>query len=206
MKTIQKEKLTEVFIKTIKKLLPDIENRIKELNKKTNIPLYITGHSLGGAWAMIATQQLQQLPNLAATYTFGCPRTANDAFYTDVRSPVYRVVHRADIVTRIPFGYGLNIFIYILILATRFIPLNGTKIIAEWLRRKILGYTHYGHMIYLNGSVEKKSIKVRFAPNIFYLLHDFGSQMLTNFTNIGKDHFMDNYREKLRWYAIDRNK
>lgn len=70
-----------------------------------NLPLYITGHSLGAAIAVIATQDLDpdNLNNLAACYTFGCPRVGNAEFDRSVKAPVYRVVNAADGVTRVPF-------------------------------------------------------------------------------------------------------
>lgn len=67
-----------------------------------NIPLYITGHSLGAAIAVIATQDLDS-DNLAACYTFGCPRVGNAEFDRSVKAPVYRVVNAADGVARVPF-------------------------------------------------------------------------------------------------------
>jgi hypothetical protein len=65
-------------------------------------PLYITGHSLGAAIAVIATQDLDGV-NLAACYTFGCPRVGNAEFDRSVKAPVYRVVNAADGVARVPF-------------------------------------------------------------------------------------------------------
>lgn len=68
------------------------------------LPLYITGHSLGAAIAVIATQDLDS-DNLAACYTFGCPRVGNAEFDRSVKAPVYRVVNAADGVTRVPFFF-----------------------------------------------------------------------------------------------------
>ncbi len=76
-----------------------------------NFPLYITGHSLGAAKAVIATLDLDRESrgsrgdNLAACYTFGCPRVGNAEFDQSVKAPVYRVVNAADGVTRVPFFF-----------------------------------------------------------------------------------------------------
>lgn len=182
-------------------ILDDIRKSIHDFNK--NIPLYITGHSLGGAWAMLATRYLQN-DYIGATYTYGCPRVANDEFYSAVRTPVYRVVHRADIVTRLPFGYGMRFLLNFI----RLIPINGTKRISEWLRRKIVGYTHYGDLIYIQGELKTKNkpstVTVKHSPNIFIVLEDFGVQIINSFSNVAKDHFILNYSEKLAQRAKDR--
>lgn len=67
-------------------------------------PIYITGHSLGAALAVLATQELDG-DQLAACYTFGCPRVGNVEFDRTIKTPVYRVVNAADAVTRTPFSF-----------------------------------------------------------------------------------------------------
>ncbi len=69
------------------------------------MPFYITGHSLGGAVATIATSKLKR-PNLGACYTFGSPRVGNPEFDADlIKVPVYRVQNSSDAVTRVPFMF-----------------------------------------------------------------------------------------------------
>ncbi len=71
----------------------------------THVPndlgLYITGHSLGGALAQIASVVLER-DNLAACYTFGSPRVATGAFDTCVKCPHYRAVNEWDLVPGVP--------------------------------------------------------------------------------------------------------
>jgi len=70
--------------------------------------LWITGHSLGGAMALIAgaafTFSERQLIN--GIYTFGQPRTGNCAFAThcnrQLRTVAFRVVNNQDIVPHVP--------------------------------------------------------------------------------------------------------
>jgi triacylglycerol lipase len=52
--------------------------------------LYLTGHSLGGAMAQIASTQLER-DNLAACYTFGAPRVGDLSFDRLVVCPHYRL-------------------------------------------------------------------------------------------------------------------
>jgi hypothetical protein len=74
----------------------------------TEIPLYITGHSLGGALATVATARLEKVigERMAACYTFGSPRVGNGNYKQDIKTPIYRMVHSTDIVTLVPsLGY-----------------------------------------------------------------------------------------------------
>ncbi|MBI5963417.1 MAG: lipase family protein [Chloroflexi bacterium] len=71
-------------------------------------PLYITGHSLGGALATVATQNLEHKikSQIAACYTFGSPRVGNVNYERNIKAPFYRIVHSTDIVTLVPnIGY-----------------------------------------------------------------------------------------------------
>lgn len=81
----------------------DIEEEILKLG---DVPLYITGHSLGAALATVATQRLEHNPRIrekiAACYTFGSPRVGNSEYDIEFKSPIYRVVNTTDIVTVIP--------------------------------------------------------------------------------------------------------
>jgi len=85
-----------------------ISKQVKEklnLREVKDLPLYITGHSLGGALATIATQDLEKSglkDQIAACYTFGSPRVGNADFDKTIRSPVYRVINFTDIVTFLP--------------------------------------------------------------------------------------------------------
>jgi hypothetical protein len=81
----------------------EIERNILKLK---DIPLYITGHSLGGALATVATQRLEHhlkiREMIAACYTFGSPRVGDSHYDIEFKSPIYRVVNTTDIVTVIP--------------------------------------------------------------------------------------------------------
>jgi len=68
---------------------------------KPDFGLYITGHSLGGALAQIASAELER-STLAACYTFGSPRVATGHFDDAVKCPHYRLVHSWDLVPGVP--------------------------------------------------------------------------------------------------------
>jgi len=78
----------------------------KALLRVEGYPLFITGHSLGGALATVATQMLESNPKfayqIAACYTFGSPRVGNADYDEHIKSSFYRVVNTTDIVTVVP--------------------------------------------------------------------------------------------------------
>lgn len=182
----------------------------KELNKaKKEHPeyaVYITGHSLGGALALLATKYLSD-DSFGAAYTFGAPRAADDEFFKEIKTPVYRVANASDIVTRVPFGRGLSAILSFI----RLIPLNFTKNISEFLRKKMKGYTHYGAYVYLSPSTEKEvdeagiahaKLKVLHSPNIFSVTSTSATRWFDSKGHSGaEDHRMTEYSSKLKAHA-----
>lgn len=72
-------------------------------------PLFITGHSLGGALAIIAAERLRRELKIDVTgvYTFGAPRVGSAAFAglynaCGLGDRSYRLVHGLDIVPTLP--------------------------------------------------------------------------------------------------------
>lgn len=70
-------------------------------------PLYVTGHSLGGALALLAAWRLQR--NMIAVhnvYTFGAPMVGNEAaakaFEKEFPGRIYRYVDGGDMVPKLP--------------------------------------------------------------------------------------------------------
>lgn len=187
-----------------------VEDQIKQtLAEHSDMPVYITGHSLGGALAMLATRYLS--PNSqGAVYTFGCPRVANCEFFRDIRTPVYRVVNAADGVARLPFGNGFSLALS----AIRLIPINGTKAISEWLREHFGEYTHFGNLVFLSAcdnvldekGLEYKDLEVRQSPNIFWCAPMIARRLLASRGKAAfNDHGIDKYSRKLLAYAKRRN-
>lgn len=72
-------------------------------------PLFVAGHSLGGALAIIAAERLQREAGIVATaiYTFGAPRAGSRSFAHDYIASglgprTFRLVHGLDIVPSLP--------------------------------------------------------------------------------------------------------
>jgi len=74
------------------------------INKKTGKTkkVYVTGHSLGGAAATIATSRLGTFAR--GCFTFGAPRAGNKAFTKTIKCPVWRFRNQRDLVTRVPMA------------------------------------------------------------------------------------------------------
>lgn len=68
--------------------------------------IYATGHSLGGALAILAAIDLDQMGmDIAGVYTYGQPRVGNKnfaAFYDNNLPQTYRAVDNADMVPHLP--------------------------------------------------------------------------------------------------------
>lgn len=133
----------------------DVEDMVEvELDREEvkGKPLFITGHSLGGAVATIATRRLNAGRQVAACYTYGSPRVGTEDWVGRVKSPIYRIVNSADPVPGVPFS-GTVIFWAVKAVRTlgRLFPGIGPLLIStgNWLERAMSGYVHTGNMRFL---------------------------------------------------------
>lgn len=155
---------------------------LKGLKKMDDLPLYITGHSLGAALATVATQYLERDPKLrdqiAACYTFGSPRVGNKEYDRDFKSAIYRVVNTTDIVTVVPLlamGYvhigdvrflepemgeirrGIpilqRIYFFIMAILRLFGPLVGDHAIAKYRKKLEAVAQNHNIDLYYGGRV-----------------------------------------------------
>lgn len=75
------------------------------LEKVADKPLFLTGHSMGGALAILTGCRLAKMGRPpVATYTFGAPRVGDPAFCAGYALPTYRVVNRLDLVPEMPLA------------------------------------------------------------------------------------------------------
>ena len=165
-------------------------------------PLYITGHSLGGALATVATKRLHHTGGHAATYTFGSPRVGNEDWVSSLKTPVYRIVNSADIVTMLPpggtttdvLGWGLKA-----------IPVYG-EVISKWLLDNFSGYMHGGNMRYLSNCKKGDygQVKLLYSVHIWRRVRAMFNRM-AGWSKLLSDHSISVYRQKLLAVARRRN-
>lgn len=185
---------------------------LKDLGKKElqGIPLYITGHSLGGALAIIATYCISN-DSVGACYTFGGPRVGNLAFGQSIKTPIYRVINAADMVPRMPPSF----LIEGLTLLFRWLPIIPYhNKIADFLD-KFRHARHYGDLRYLSGAkrvppenddelATYPGLKVISNPPQLSRWVWMYSRILTNWKAGFQDHGIENYVEKLAHWGIFR--
>ena len=182
---------------------------LNDLNKfgAKEKPLFLAGHSLGGALATIAAKRLQSYSKIAACYTFGAPRVANIKWFYGVKTPVYRVVNASDCVTMLPPGGDFVLFLWwVFELASKLIPYRFLFFVQNWLE-KFQGYWHYGDIRYLTackqGSYEDVKLlagQVTIFKRLWmWIRSGFG------FKSFVRDHSISIYRKKLAVLAIRRN-
>lgn len=87
-----------------KQLMLEVWEEIQQQLDALSAPLYYTGHSLGGALAVLAAS----LKKPAGVYTFGSPRIGNGDFVASAKDiDIYRVVNPRDIVVGVPMLPGV---------------------------------------------------------------------------------------------------
>ena len=196
--------------RTVKEIVEQILQRPEALDGNNKLlPLFITGHSLGGALALLATKLVA--PNVTgACYTFGGPRIANYEFFRQIKTPVFRIVNSSDVVPRVPPGAGMFILVGIfkaLSWATRFLPVVSTLFdkVEEFLD-KLNGYRHYGDLRYLSDVGEGRFCDVRLLFNpplidrVVWMWRRLGKSLFVPI----KSHNMNIYRKKLKHIANER--
>ena len=174
------------------------------------LPLFITGHSLGGALATLATWYLKG-DSLAACYTFGAPRVGDNGLMDRFRTPIYRIVNGADPIPFVPPSGRTVSF------AKHALRLVGTIIgplerVANWLI-KYQGYRHYGFQRYLticaagpDGDFPNLRLEFAVSP-LARIGRVIGRAFRGEFNRglrVDRYHNMDLYRAKLRAFAKKR--
>lgn len=82
-----------------KRIIEKSWNELKPVLDRLPQPLYFTGHSLGGALAVLTATLIEP----AAVYTFGAPRMADSDFVVHTQNlSIFRMVNSHDIVASMP--------------------------------------------------------------------------------------------------------
>ncbi|SGZ09220.1 lipase family protein [Moritella viscosa] len=176
-----------------------IVGALKAINN--NKPLMITGHSLGGALATIAAKRLTFKNGIAGCYTFGSPRVGDDKWISTVKTPIYRVVNAADVVTMLPPN---SIAIESASAVFSLVPYAG-EVIKNTLLSKFNGYIHGGNMRYLTNceAGNYANVKLLYSVSFLYRIKALLMGKLP-VKKLAADHSISIYRQKLALVALQR--
>ncbi len=98
-------KVHKGFAAALSAVWPQLTQTLDELHDGL-APIWITGHSLGGALAVLAAAQLQSLRPIQGLYTFGQPRVGDRDFAKSMNRALagrmIRFVNNNDIVPQVP--------------------------------------------------------------------------------------------------------
>lgn len=90
----------EIVWKEVVRNLKDIQQLYGKL------PLHLTGHSLGGALALLAAKRFkdENLATAVSVVNIGCPRVGNRKLGKEIAesAAIHRIVHASDVVPRLP--------------------------------------------------------------------------------------------------------
>jgi hypothetical protein len=131
------------FSSALKHTWYKIERLLKLIDDK---PLFLTGHSMGGALAVLTACRLAKLGRApVATYTFGSPRVGDRTFCAGYKLPTYRIVNRLDLVPEMPLASLKRLLPAKPILTNESI-LGGLKKLA----RRVPCYGHVKTFVYID--------------------------------------------------------
>lgn len=95
------------FMESLEEIWAPLFQAVEAAVTKKDRPFFVTGHSLGGALALLAAWRLQrQMIPVHAVYTFGAPMVGNDiaakAFEKEFPNRIFRYVDSGDMVPALP--------------------------------------------------------------------------------------------------------
>lgn len=164
------------FWQSVSDVWHPIHQRYQELRDTDKRPLFITGHSLGGAMATIAAARLVHRDQpFTAVYTFGQPRCMNRGaamfFNAEAGRRFYRFQNNEDIVTRVP--------------------------------SRVMGYSHVGQCLYIDEDTtihDEPGFWYRFLDVV-----EGAVETMRKTGSVGaiSDHNMDRYLAAIKKWDVD---
>ena len=133
----------------------DVATRVEDLLGDDSVsgkPLFVAGHSLGGAVATMAARRLNPEHRVAACYTYGSPGVGTADWVSQIKTPIYRIVNSADPVPMVPLSGTAAFWLAKALRAIgRLIPWIGPAIVwlGDSFERTMSGYAHAGNMRFL---------------------------------------------------------
>jgi hypothetical protein len=185
------------FLDAFKLVEPAIRQALDELD---GYKLYLTGHSLGGALALIAARRLA-CDEVAACYTFGSPKVGNEEFGDAIKVPIYRVVNAADSVPSLPPTW----FWEILIGLACVLPIPYVRRALLALAQQFRGYRHHGDMRYLTAcDDELRTLRLVANPSLVDRVVSIVKRLAADIKAGVRDHAITIYCDKLEAFAVKR--
>ena len=198
------------------KAFREVEDDIKKVLSGTSYDqLFITGHSLGGALAMVTTLILASDMN-GACYTFGAPPVGTVNIQNKLKTPIYEIINKIDIVPRLPNPWMTTVivwFIRFLRIAAKSITFFN-KLLANgtWDDRleayieAMTKYRHSGYISYLVGSGNEAHLRYNVSSfdRLGWWLQMIVKKSFRDTEKVLTDHLIDNYISKLRAHALSR--
>ena len=95
------------FMQALEEIWPLLFSRVDEAFGKRERPVWVTGHSLGGALALLCAWRMhRQFVSIEQVVTFGAPMIGNhlaaEAFQREFPNRIFRYVDVGDLVPRLP--------------------------------------------------------------------------------------------------------
>lgn len=177
--------------------------------------LMITGHSLGGALAVVATRFLAS-DSTGACYTFGAPPVGTTDVQNRLKTPVYEIINQVDIVPRLPNPWSATALVILLrllrLVAKAFTGIAALLASSTWDEKveefieSMTRYRHTGYVSYLVGPED--AARLRYNVDSFDRLRWWTSMMwkkgFGGFGRMVSDHSIDLYVRKLQSHARSR--
>ena len=203
------------FVTAFEGMETSIRSALEELDKAhPGMPLFITGHSLGGAVAAAATQDLEEEHLVAACYTFGSPRIGTAEWSESVKSPMYRVVNGADGVPLVPFsGITKTIILWVFNIPVLHV---AKPYVEKFFNKGFAGFQHTGDMRFIVDG-DPPRLRGGSAAAWARFMHVFVGTLSRGFFALGSlvgikalsaffaDHSISRYAAILKQIAKDRN-
>lgn len=177
--------------------------------------LFITGHSLGGALAIVTTRILAS-GITGACYTFGAPPVGTIDVQNKLKTPVYEIINEVDIVPRLPNPWAasaIKLFLRLLRLLLKSVTVVEKALASGTWDEKLESfidamtkYRHPGYQSYLVGLGNDARLRVNLGGydrfNMFRKI--ILKKSFTQFKKLVEDHSIDVYVGKLKVHALRR--
>ena len=177
--------------------------------------LFVTGHSLGGALAILYTR-IHATSTNGACYTYGAPPVGAVEVQYKLKTPVYEIINEFDIVPNLPHpmvGKILGWLLKVIRIVLKMFTVTARVLASSSLDEKLedyfdmlTRYRHPGYMSYLVGSDSDARLRYNLGTydkiRMWFAIRGMG---LSRFKKLAGDHAIDQYVNKLKVHARNRN-